>query len=134
SNMPQVAIAGYTNAGKSSLLRRLTGADVIVADPLFGTLDPTPRRIVLPGGRVATLSDTVGFVSKLPHDLVEAFRSTLEEVTLSHMIVHVADAASPALAEQIEAVRHVLDEIGAANMPEVLALNKIDLVAGSRRA
>ena len=104
SNMPQVAIAGYTNAGKSSLMRRLTGADVIVADQLFATLDPTTRRIVLPGGRVATLSDTVGFVSKLPHDLVEAFRSTLEEVTLSDMIVHVADAASPALEAQIEAV------------------------------
>ena len=108
SNMPQVAIAGYTNAGKSSLLRRLTGADVIVADQLFATLDPTTRRIVLPGGRVATLSDTVGFVSKLPHDLVEAFRSTLEEVTLSDMIVHVADAASAALEDQIEAVHTVL--------------------------
>jgi GTP-binding protein HflX len=134
SNVPQVAIVGYTNAGKSSLLRRLTGADVIVANQLFATLDPTTRRIVLPGGRAATVSDTVGFVSKLPHDLVEAFRSTLEEVTQSDMIVQVADASSPALAEQIEAVRHVLDEIGAANMPEVLALNKIDLVAGSRRA
>jgi GTP-binding protein HflX len=134
SNMPQVAIAGYTNAGKSSLLRRLTGADVIVADQLFATLDPTTRRIVLPGGRVATLSDTVGFVSKLPHDLVEAFRSTLEEVTLSDMIVHVADAASAALEDQIEAVHTVLEEIGAANMPEVLVLNKIDLVPGSRRA
>ena len=134
SNMPQVAIAGYTNAGKSSLMRRLTGADVIVANQLFATLDPTTRRIALPGGRAATLSDTVGFVSKLPHDLVEAFRSTLEEVTQSDMIVHVADASSPVVAEQIEAVRRVLDEIGAANMPEVLALNKIDLVPGSRRA
>jgi GTPase len=134
SNMPQVAIAGYTNAGKSSLLRRLTGADVIVADQLFATLDPTTRRIVLPGGRAATLSDTVGFVSKLPHDLVEAFRSTLEEVTESDMIVHVADASSPALTEQIDAVRRVLEEIGASNMPEVLVLNKIDLVPGSRRA
>jgi GTP-binding protein HflX len=114
SNMQQVAIAGYTNAGKSSLLRRLTGADVIVADQLFATLDPTTRRIVLPGGRVATLSDTVGFVSKLPHDLVEAFRSTLEEVTLSD-IRHVADAASPALEAQVE-VHTVLEEIGAANM------------------
>jgi GTP-binding protein HflX len=134
SNMPQVAIAGYTNAGKSSLLRRVTGAEVIVADQLFATLDPTTRRISLPGGRDATLSDTVGFVSKLPHDLVEAFRSTLEEVTLSDMVVHVADASSEDVGEQIEAVRRVLDEIGAANMPEVLALNKIDLVPGSRRA
>jgi GTP-binding protein HflX len=134
SNVPQIAIAGYTNAGKSSLMRRLTGADVIVANQLFATLDPTTRRIALPGGRAATVSDTVGFVSKLPHDLVEAFRSTLEEVTLSDMIVHVADASSVAVDEQIEAVRRVLDEIGAANMPEVLALNKIDQLPGSRRA
>jgi GTP-binding protein HflX len=134
SNVPQVAIVGYTNAGKSSLMRRLTGADVIVADQLFATLDPTTRRITLPGGRTATVSDTVGFVSKLPHDLVEAFRSTLEEVTLSDMMVHVADASSPALEDQIEAVHRVLEEIGAANMPEVLVLNKIDLVPGSRRA
>ena len=134
SNLPQIAIAGYTNAGKSSLLRRLTGADVIVADQLFATLDPTTRKIALPGNRNATISDTVGFVSKLPHDLVEAFRSTLEEVTLSDMVVHVADASSSAVDEQIEAVRRVLDEIGAANMPEVLALNKIDVVPGSRRA
>jgi GTPase len=134
SNVPQIAIAGYTNAGKSSLLRRLTGANVIVADQLFATLDPTTRRIALPGGRAATISDTVGFVAKLPHDLVEAFRSTLEEVTLSDMVVHVADASSSAVDEQIEAVRRVLDEIGAANMPEVLALNKIDLVPGSQRA
>ena len=134
SNVPQIAIAGYTNAGKSSLMRRLTGAEVIVADQLFATLDPTTRRIVLPGGRAATLSDTVGFVSKLPHDLVEAFRSTLEEVTQSDMVVHVADASSPDVADQIEAVRNVLEEIGAANMPEVLVLNKIDVVPGSRRA
>jgi GTP-binding protein HflX len=134
SNMPQVAIAGYTNAGKSSLMRRLTGADVIVADQLFATLDPTTRRITLPGGRAATLSDTVGFVSKLPHDLVEAFRSTLEEVTQSDMILHVADASAPDVGEQIDAVRRVLDEIGAAHMPEVLVLNKIDLVPGSARA
>jgi GTP-binding protein HflX len=134
SNVPQIAIAGYTNAGKSSLLRRLTGANVIVADQLFATLDPTTRRIALPGGRAATISDTVGFVSKLPHDLVEAFRSTLEEVTLSDLIVHVADASSSAVDEQIEAVRRVLDEIGAANMPEVLALNKVDRVPGSQRA
>src|SRR2546426_4763503 len=96
SNLPQIAIVGYTNAGKSTLMRRLTGADVIVADQLFATLDPTTRRIDLPGGRHATISDTVGFVSKLPLDLVEAFRSTLEEVTLSDLLLHVADASSPA--------------------------------------
>jgi GTP-binding protein HflX len=134
SSIPQVAIVGYTNAGKSTLMRRLTGADVIVADQLFATLDPTTRRIELPTGRHATVSDTVGFVSKLPHDLVEAFRSTLEEVTLSDLLLHVADASSRDLDEQIQAVRRVLGEIGAANMPEILALNKIDRLRGSERA
>ena len=133
SNVPQVAIAGYTNAGKSTLMNRLTGADVLVADQLFATLDPTTRRVVLPNGRRATMTDTVGFVSKLPHDLVEAFRSTLEEVTLSDLVVHVADASSANLEDQVEAVRRVLDEIGAGDLPEVLALNKIDLVPGAER-
>ena len=134
ANVPGVAIAGYTNAGKSTLMRRLTGADVIVADQLFATLDPTTRRVQMPGGRRATISDTVGFVSKLPHDLVEAFRSTLEEVTLADLVVHVADAASPEVEAQIDAVRRVLAEIGAANIPEVLVLNKIDRIPGSERA
>jgi GTP-binding protein HflX len=134
SNVPQVAIAGYTNAGKSTLMRRLTGADVVVADQLFATLDPTTRRLSLPAGRKATVSDTVGFVSKLPHDLVEAFRSTLEEVTLSDLILHVADASSPSVDAQIDAVRRVLADIGAADMPEVLSLNKIDRLKGSERA
>jgi GTP-binding protein HflX len=129
SGIPQIAIAGYTNAGKSTLMNALTGADVLVADQLFATLDPTVRRIRLPSGRAATLSDTVGFVSKLPHDLVEAFRSTLEEVARSTLILHVADAASPELPQQIDAVRSVLHEIGASRIPEVLALNKADLLA-----
>jgi GTP-binding protein HflX len=133
SDVPQVAIAGYTNAGKSTLMRRLTGADVIVADQLFATLDPTTRKIVLPGGRRAVVSDTVGFVGKLPHDLVEAFRSTLEEVTMGDLIVHIADASSTDLDAQIDAVRRVLVEIGAAGIPEVLALNKIDRVGGPDR-
>ena len=133
-NVPQIAIAGYTNAGKSTLLNLLTGARVVVADQLFATLDPTVRRLELPSGRGATLSDTVGFVSKLPHDLVEAFRSTLEEVALGDVILHVADASSAAIDAQIEAVQRVLDEIGAADIPQVLALNKIDQVAGSERA
>ncbi len=126
SGIPQIAIAGYTNAGKSTLMNALTGSDVVVADQLFATLDPTVRRIELPGGRAATLSDTVGFVSKLPHDLVEAFRSTLEEVARATLILHVADASSPELPQQIEAVRTVLHEIGASRIPEVLALNKVD--------
>jgi GTP-binding protein HflX len=134
SGIPQIAIAGYTNAGKSTLMNALTGSDVVVANQLFATLDPTVRRLRLPSGRAATLSDTVGFVSKLPHDLVEAFRSTLEEVARATLIVHVADAASPELAQQIEAVRAVLDEIGASHIPEVLALNKVDLLDGDRRA
>jgi GTP-binding protein HflX len=134
SGVPQVAIAGYTNAGKSTLMNRLTGAQVVVADQLFATLDPTTRRIEMPGRRRAVISDTVGFVGKLPHDLVEAFRSTLEEVVLADLIVHVADATSPVLDEQVDAVRRVLGEIGAGRIPEVLALNKIDEVAGSARA
>jgi GTP-binding protein HflX len=105
-----------------------------VADQVFATLDPTTRRLDLPGGRHTTISDTVGFVGKLPHDLVEAFRSTLEEVTLADLVLHVADASSPALEEQIEAVRSVLVDIGAGGIPELLVLNKIDRVAGSQRA
>jgi GTP-binding protein HflX len=134
SGMPQIAIAGYTNAGKSTLMNALTRAGVLVADQVFATLDPTTRRIELPGGRHATISDTVGFVGKLPHDLVEAFRSTLEEVTMADLVLHVADASSPALDEQIDAVRAVLGEIGAGRLPELLVLNKIDLVPGSGRA
>jgi GTPase len=134
SGIPQVAIAGYTNAGKSTLMNALTRSDVVVANQLFATLDPTVRRIQLPSGRAATLSDTVGFVSKLPHDLVEAFRSTLEEVARSTLILHVADASSPELANQIDAVREVLAEIGAARIPEVLALNKIDRLSETERA
>jgi GTP-binding protein HflX len=134
SGIPQAAIAGYTNAGKSTLMNRITDADVVVADQLFATLDPTVRRLRLPGGRRCTVTDTVGFVGKLPHDLVEAFRSTLEEVSLAELVVHVADASSQHLDEQIEAVRRVLGEIGAGDIPEILVLNKIDRLSGSARA
>jgi len=134
SGIPQIAIAGYTNAGKSTLMNALTDSDVLVADQLFATLDPTVRRIRLPSGRAATLSDTVGFVSKLPHELVEAFRSTLEEVARATLILHVADASSPDLPGQLEAVRTVLAEIGAGAIPEVLALNKADLLSEHERA
>jgi GTPase len=129
SGVPQVALAGYTNAGKSTLMNALTRAEVLVADQLFATLDPTVRRLRLPGGRAVTLSDTVGFVRKLPHDLVEAFRSTLEEVTLGSLILHVADASARDVEEQVAAVREVLEEIGAGGVPEVLALNKVDLLS-----
>lgn len=132
SGVPQVAIAGYTNAGKSTLLNVLTSSDVLVADQLFATLDPTTRRLELPSGRSATLTDTVGFVRKLPHELVEAFRSTLEEVGRSAVILHVADASAD-LDEQIDAVRSVLADIGAATVTEVLAINKIDLVDAAER-
>jgi len=134
SRVPQVAIAGYTNAGKSTMMNALTGANALVADQLFATLDPTVRRLRLPGGRNVTLSDTVGFVGKLPHDLVEAFRSTLEQVSRADLILHVADASAPDVEEQVEAVREVLGEIDAARLPEVLALNKADRVPGLERA
>ncbi|HKT00113.1 MAG TPA: GTPase HflX [Rugosimonospora sp.] len=124
--VPAVAIAGYTNAGKSSLLNRLTGARVLVEDALFATLDPTTRRSRTADGRVYTLSDTVGFVRHLPHQLVEAFRSTLEEVAEADLVLHVVDGAHPDPEEQVRAVREVLAEVGADKLPELLVVNKID--------
>ncbi|MGH2556549.1 MAG: HflX GTPase family protein, partial [Actinomycetota bacterium] len=123
-----------TNAGKSTLMNALTGAGALVADQPFATLDPTTRRLALPQGRKATLSDTVGFVRKLPHDLVEAFKSTLEEVARADLILHVADATAIDLSGQMNAVREVLGEIDAAEIPEVLALNKWDLLDEIQRA
>src|SRR5690606_30375754 len=111
--VPSVAIAGYTNAGKSSLLNRLTRAGVLVENALFATLDPTVRRSRTPDGRVFTLADTVGFVRNLPHQLVEAFRSTLEEVAASDVIVHVVDASHPDPGSQLATVRDVIGEVGA---------------------
>jgi len=134
SGIPQIALAGYTNAGKSTLMNALTDAGALVAGKPFVTLDPRTRRLVLPGGRAAIISDTVGFVRKLPHDLVEAFKSTLEEVAQADLILHVAAASAPDLDEQIGAVREVLGEIGAAGLPEVLALNKWDLLDQTARA
>jgi GTP-binding protein HflX len=128
SGIPQIALAGYTNAGKSTLMNAMTDARVLVADQPFATLDPVTRRLALPGGRKATLADTVGFIRKLPHDLVEAFKSTLEEVARADLVLHVADASALNLDEQMAAVREVLAEIGAGALPEVLALNKWDLV------
>jgi GTP-binding protein HflX len=122
-----VALVGYTNAGKSTLLNRLTASDALVEDQLFSTLDPTTRRLRLPGGETVLLSDTVGFVRKLPHQLVEAFRSTLEEVVDARLLVHVVDAGAPTVEQQIEAVRDVLREIGAADLPELLVVNKVDV-------
>ena len=127
NNIPSVAIAGYTNAGKSSLLNRLTNAGVLVENALFATLDPTTRRNETTEGRIYTLTDTVGFVRHLPHQLVDAFKSTLEEVTDADLIVHVVDGSHPDPFEQIRAVRQVISEIGAAEVPELIAINKADI-------
>ena len=127
NEIPSVAIAGYTNAGKSSLLNRLTGAGVLVEDALFATLDPTTRRAQTADGRVYTMSDTVGFVRHLPHQLVEAFRSTLEEVADADLIVHVVDGSHPDPEGQLTAVREVLAEIGAGGVPELVVINKCDI-------
>ncbi len=125
--LPTVSLVGYTNAGKSTLLNRLTRADVAVEDRLFSTLDPTTRRLRLPGGEVALVSDTVGFVRRLPHELVEAFKSTLEEVAQVDMLVHVVDGSAPDAEQQVEAVGTVLREIGAFDRPELLVVNKVDV-------
>jgi GTP-binding protein HflX len=124
--VPSVAIVGYTNAGKSSLLNRLTGAGVLVDDALFATLDPTTRRAAAVDGRVYTLTDTVGFVRHLPHDLIEAFASTLEESTRADLLVHVVDGSDPDPVGQINAVRAVLADIGAADIRELIVINKVD--------
>jgi GTPase len=124
--VPSVAIAGYTNAGKSSLLNRLTGAGVLVENALFATLDPTVRRAETPGGRLYTLADTVGFVRHLPHHLVEAFRSTMEEVGESDLILHVVDGSHPNPEEQLAAVREVIRDVGATGVPEIVVINKAD--------
>jgi GTP-binding protein HflX len=122
----QLALVGYTNAGKSTLLNRLTDAGVTTADRLFVTLDPRTRQLALPGGETVLMTDTVGFVRKLPHELVEAFRSTLESVCQADLIVHVVDGAAPDPTAQIDAVRAVLEEIGAGAVPELVAVNKVD--------
>jgi GTP-binding protein HflX len=126
-SVPSVVIAGYTNAGKSSLLNRLTGAGVLVENALFATLDPTVRRTETPDGRGYTLADTVGFVRHLPHQLIEAFRSTLEEVAGADLVLHVVDGSHPDPAAQLAAVREVLAEIGALDVPEIVVVNKADI-------
>jgi GTP-binding protein HflX len=131
SRLHTVAIVGYTNAGKSTLLNRLTDAGVLVEDRLFATLDATTRRLDLPGGEPVLVTDTVGFVRKLPHQLVEAFKSTLEVVVDADLLVHVVDASTVAPDEHIDAVRLVLAEIGAGSVPELLVFNKSDLAPGA---
>ena len=126
SGVASVALVGYTNAGKSTLLNRLTGAGVLVEDKLFSTLDPTTRRLELPDGRPCVFTDTVGFVRKLPHSLVEAFKSTLEEAIRADLLVHLVDGSEPDPEAEYNAVRDVLGEIGAATVAELVAVNKID--------
>ena len=128
NQVPSVAIAGYTNAGKSSLLNRITRAGVLVENALFATLDPTVRRTETSDGREYTLSDTVGFVRNLPHQLVEAFRSTIEEISLSDLVVHVVDASHPDPGGQIQTVRDVLAEVEANDVKELVVFNKCDLI------
>lgn len=125
----RVALAGYTNAGKSTLLNRLTGSCVLSQDKLFATLDPTTRAYALPGGRSMTLTDTVGFIQKLPHGLVEAFKSTLSEVRGADLILKVVDVSDDDRARHIEAVESVLNEIGAGEQPAVIVYNKADLLS-----
>ena len=126
SRIPTVALVGYTNAGKSTLLNRLASSDVYVANQLFATLDPTTRRVELPGGYEALMTDTVGFIQKLPTTLVAAFRATLEEITEADLLLHVVDISHPNALNQFEAVQETLTEIGAGRIPAVAALNKID--------
>lgn len=129
-----VSLVGYTNAGKSTLLNRLSEAHVFAHDQLFATLDPTTRQIRLPNHQPALLTDTVGFIRKLPHGLVESFKATLEEVAEADLLLHVIDASHPQVERQIEAVEQVLEEIGAGQKPTLMVLNKIDLPEGRNRA
>ena len=130
SHLPLVALVGYTNAGKSTLLNTLTPARVLAEDKLFATLDPTTRKMLLPSGREALITDTVGFIQKLPTDLVAAFRATLEEILEADLILHVVDASHPNALEQAAVVEEVLDDLGAGHIPAVTAFNKIDLLPG----
>jgi GTPase len=129
---PLASIVGYTNAGKSTLLNALTGADVLAENKLFATLDPTTRRLRLPTNQNVLLTDTVGFIRKLPHGLVEAFKATLEEVVQADLLLHVVDVSHPQAEEQVKSVDAVLQEIGAEGKPTLMVFNKVDLLAGSR--
>jgi GTPase len=133
AEIPTVALVGYTNAGKSTLFNRLTGAGAYTADKLFATLDPTVRRLTLPDARYALLADTVGFVRELPHELVAAFRSTLQEARESSLLLHVIDAADPNRSERIAQVNHVLAEVGASALPQIEVYNKADLIGETPR-
>jgi len=133
SGVYRVSLVGYTNAGKSTLLNSLTGADVLVADQLFATLDATTRATELPEGRKVTITDTVGFINKLPHGLVEAFKSTLDETREADLLLHVVDASGEQAREQMDAVAVVLGEIGVAAKPQLVVYNKADLLSAADR-
>jgi len=128
ASLPVAALVGYTNAGKSTLLKALTGAEVRIEDQLFSTLDPTTRRLRLPGGQVVLLSDTVGFIRQLPHQLVAAFLATLEEVLFADIVIHVVDLSHPRFEDQVQVVRNVLAEIGAERKMIMDVYNKMDLL------
>jgi GTPase len=132
NGVPVVALVGYTNAGKTTLMNRLTGATLRAADQLFVTLDPAARRVTEHVRTPFILTDTVGFIRKLPHELVAAFRATLEELTEADVLLHVADASQPALEEHLHAVQTLLEELGVAERPTILVLNKMDRVASER--
>ena len=133
ADIKSISLAGYTNAGKSTLFNQLCAADVLTEDQLFATLDPTLRRLELPVIGAAILADTVGFIRQLPHSLVDAFRSTLEEVTEADLLLHIVDAAEPLRAERISEVNAVLDEIGANEIPQLMVYNKVDLIGEPAR-
>lgn len=130
-NAPVIALVGYTNAGKSTLLNALTGAGVLAEDKLFATLDPTTRRVTLPGGRGVLFTDTVGFINNLPTMVIAAFRATLEEINEAALLVHVLDVTHPNAGEQMQTVHEVLEEIGADDRPAIMALNKTDLLTAN---
>ncbi|MCL6644865.1 MAG: GTPase HflX, partial [Dehalococcoidia bacterium] len=128
NNVPVVALVGYTNAGKSTLMRALSGADVLAEDKLFATLDPVTRRISLPSGEIVLLTDTVGFIQKLPTQLVAAFRATLEELEDADLLLHVVDISHPNAYQHVQTVEATLRDLGVDEKPQLIALNKVDLL------
>lgn len=133
TELPTIAVVGYTNTGKSTLINSLCKADVFAEDKLFATLDPTTRKLILPNDRIILLTDTVGFIRKLPHDLVDAFKSTLEEAVFADALIHVVDVSSDEVDEQISVVNQILGELGAINKPIITVFNKVDLLVNRER-